>query len=143
MAHLLYPLVVLSFVYFLLYSSFWIARPLVAYRLTLPSPANLLTSLGLVLIVNAAILLHRDLRVIFTRKPQRFFIFLFWFVVYIGALVPFYVVTNFFGLFGENTPSQNFLDRMLESPLGFLFGGFLLSALSFAVFVKRKSYVDS
>jgi len=141
--HLLYPLSVLSIVYFLLFVSVLAARPFVNYSLTLPSLPHMLTLTGLVLIVNAVVLLYRDLRMTFIKKKQRFLIFVFWFIVYIGALLPFYVVTNFFGLFGENTPAQNFLTRLLESPTGFMAAGLLLSGLSLVIFVKRKSYADS
>jgi hypothetical protein len=143
MTHLLYPFFVLSIVYFLLFMSVLTARPLVNYTLSMPSLAHMFTLTGLVLIVNAVILLHRDLRMTFTRKPQRFFIFVFWFVVYIGALLPFYVITNFLGVFGEDTPAQNLLTHLLESSTGFIAAGIILSVLSFVVFIKRKSYVDS
>jgi hypothetical protein len=130
-------------VYFLLFVSILAARSIVNYELTMPSVNHMLTLTGLVLIVNAVILLHRDLRMTFSRKPQRFLIFVFWFVVYIGALLPFYVVTNFLGVFGENTPTQNFLNRLLESWGVFMTAGLLASVLSLVVFVKRKSYSDS
>lgn len=143
MTHLFYPVIVLLIMYFLLFVSVLAARPFVNYSLTMPSFSHMLTLTGLVLIVNAVILLHRDLRMIFSRKPQRLLIFVFWFVVYIGALLPFYVVTNFLGVFGENTPAQNILTRLLESFTGFMAAGLLLSALSLVVFIKRKSYVDS
>jgi hypothetical protein len=143
MTHLFYPVIVLLIMYFLLFVSVLAARPFVNYSLTMPSFSHMLTLTGLVLIVNAVILLHRDLRMIFSRKPQRLLIFVFWFVVYIGALLPFYVVTNFLGVFGENSPAQNILTRLLESFTGFMAAGLLLSALSLVVFIKRKSYVDS
>jgi LPXTG-motif cell wall-anchored protein len=143
MTHLFYPVIVLLIMYFLLFVSVLVVRPLVNYSLTMPSLSHMLTLIGLVLIVNAVILLHRDLRIIFSRKPQRLLIFVFWFVVYIGALLPFYVVTNFLGVFGENTPAQNLLTRLLESSTGFMAAGLLLSAISLVVFVKRKSYVNS
>jgi hypothetical protein len=143
MTHLLYPPCVLLIMYFLLFVSVLAARPFVNYSLTMPSLTHMLTLTGLVLIVNAVILLHRDLRMAFTRKFQRLLVFLFWFVVYIGALLPFYVITNFLGVFGENTRAQNFLTRLLEAPTGFVAAGLLLSGLSFVVFIKRKSYVDS
>jgi hypothetical protein len=141
--HLFYPFIVLSFIYLLLFVSVLTARCFVNYPLTMPSLAHMLTLTGLVLIVNAVILLHRDLGMAFSRKPQRLLIFVFWFVVYIGALLPFYVITNFLGVFGENTRAQNFLARLLEMPTGFMAAGLLLSVLSLMVFVKRKSYVDS
>jgi hypothetical protein len=138
----LYPLIVLAIIYFVLMVSILTARPYADYELNMPSLSHMLTLTGLVLFTNAVVLLHRDLRMTYTGKPQRFLIFLFWFVVYFGALVPFYVVTNFFGLFGENTRTQHFLVRLLETPSVFLLAGLLLSVLSFTVFVKRKSYVD-
>lgn len=141
--HLLYPLFVLSFVYAALLLSVLLSRPLVSYDLAMPSLAHILTLTGLVLIVNGVILLQRDLRATFTRQPQRFLIFIFWFVVYTGALVPFYVVTDFFGLFGEDSPAQTFLTQLLELPAGFIAAGLLLSLASLLVFVKRKSYADS
>lgn len=143
MLHFLYPIFVLVIIYFLLFLSVRIARPFVEYTPTMPSRGHLLTLAGLVLTVNAAILLHRDLRMTFTRKPQRFLIFVFWFVVYVGALLPFYVVTNFFGFFGEGTPAQSFLTQSLESPVGFVAAAVVLSVLSFMVFIKRRSYADS
>ena len=143
MTHILYPVFVLSIMYVLLFLSVLVARPLVNYVLNMPSFAHLLSLTGLVLIVNAAILLHRDLRMTFPSKPQRFLIFVFWFVVYIGALLPFYVITNFLGVFGENTPAQNFLTQLMESPAWFLAAGLLLSVLSFVTFIFRKSYTDS
>jgi hypothetical protein len=143
MTHILYPVFVLTIMYVLLFLSVLVARPLVDYMLNMPSFAHLLTLIGLVLIVNAAILLHRDLRMTFSSKAQRFLIFVFWFVVYIGALLPFYVITNFLGVFGEDTPAQNFLTRLLETPTAFMAAGLSLSALCLLVFMKRKSYAYS
>ena len=143
LTHILYPFVVLSIIYFLLFLSVLVASPLVNYSLKMPSLPHMFTLTGLVLIVNAAILLHRDLRMIFSSKPLRLLTFVFWFVVYLGALLPFYLVTNFLGVFGEDTPAQDFFTRLLEAPTGFMAAGLLLSVLSFIVFVKRKSFVDS
>lgn len=142
-SHLLYPIGVLLGVYAVYFLSALLVYPFSRRSLTLLSLSQMFTLTGLVLVVNAVILLHRDLRMTFTKKHQRFVIFLFWFVVYFGALLPFYVVTNFFGLFGEDTPAQNFLTRLLEMPIGFMAAGLLFSVLSYGVFVKRKSYVDS
>lgn len=142
-SHMFYPLIVLLLIYLLLILGALAVQPFVAQPLTMPSLWHMLTLTGLVLIVNAAVLLHRDLRMTFPRKAQRLILFVFWFVVYFGALLPFYVVTNFFGVFGEDTAAQNFLIRVLELPAGFLAIGLLLSAISLVAFVKRKSYADS
>jgi hypothetical protein len=143
LSHFLYPILILLGIYLLLILSALVVQTFISHSLTMPSHLHLLTLTGLILIVNAVILLHRDLRMTFTKKHQRFFVFLFWFLVYFGALLPFYVITNFFGLFGENTPAQRFLTRLLESPSGFLLIGIFLSIISAIVFVKRKSYVES
>jgi hypothetical protein len=143
MIHLLYPIIVLLCIYLLLFLSALVVQPFIKYSLTMPSFLHVLTLTGLVLIVNSVILLHRDLRMTFTKKHQRFFVFLFWLLVYFGALLPFYVITNFFGLFGENTPAQRFITRLLECPTGFLLIGIFLSIISVIVFVKRNSYVES
>ncbi len=143
LSHFLYPILILSGIYLLLILSALVVHIFISHSLTMPSSLHMLTLTGLILIVNAVILLHRDLRMTFTKKHQRFFVFLFWFLVYFGALLPFYVITNFFGLFGENTPAQRFLTRLLESPSGFLLIGIFLSIISAIVFVKRKSYVES
>jgi hypothetical protein len=142
-SHMAYPIFVLLCVYLLLLLSALVVQPFVDQPLTMPSPAHLLTMTGLVLVVNAVILLYRDLRMMFARNPQRIFVLVFGLAVYIGALLPFYMVTNFFGVFGEDTPAQHFLTRLLESPIGFLAAGLLLSGLSFVVFIKRRSYIDS
>jgi len=143
LSHFLYPILILLGIYLLLILSALVVQTFISHSLTMPSHLHILTLTGLILIVNAVILLHRDLRMTFTKKHQRFFVFLFWFLVYFGALLPFYVITNFFGLFGENTPAQRFLTRLLESPSGFLLIGIFLSIISAIVFVNRKSYVES
>jgi hypothetical protein len=65
------------------------------------------------------------------------------YLLFIGALFPFYIVTNFFGAFGENTRLQFLMIALSESPAGFLLLGFGLSILSTLVFLKRRSYVQS
>ena len=143
MTHLLYPVLVLSAIIFLLFLSVLIVRPYVDYALTMPPLAHLLTLTGLVLAVNGVLLLQRDLRMRLTSKPLRFVAFLFWFLVYVAALLPFYVITNFMGVFGENTPAQHFLARLLGIPAGFMAAGLILSLLSLVSFVTRRSFADS
>jgi len=143
MVHLLYSFFVLAIIYFLLFVSVIVARPIVSYRLTMPTLAHLFTLTGFVLIVNALTLLHRDLRVTFTKKYLRVLILVFWFVAFFGALLPFYMITNFLGVFGENTPAQNLLIQLLASPVGFMAAGIILSVLSCVIFNKRRSYVGS
>ncbi|MGD9346652.1 MAG: hypothetical protein PVH84_12360 [Candidatus Aminicenantes bacterium] len=108
-----------------------------------PSFSQILTLSGLFLIVNAAILLSRDLSKIFTKKSQQIIIYMTGYLLFISALLPFYILTNFFGVFGENTRLQSFASSMSESPFGFLLVGFGFSALSLFVFIRRNSYAHS
>ena len=72
--HLLYPIIVLLCIYLVLFLSALVVQAFVRDSLTMPSHLHILTLTGLVLIVNAVILLHRDLRMTFTKKYQRFFV---------------------------------------------------------------------
>lgn len=142
-AHLLYPFLIWLSILLLFFVSYFVVQQISGHGLTQPSMLQLLTLNGLILVVNAVYLLYRDLRLSFTTKRQRFIVFLVWLMIYIAALLPFYIVTNFFGWFGEHTPLQIFLNKLSASPVGFNALGLLLSAMSFIIFTRRKSYVSS
>jgi hypothetical protein len=108
-----------------------------------PGVLQLLTVSGLILIVSASGLLYRELKVACIKNYQRFFLQLFWWFIYIGALLPFYIVMNFAGWFGENTPLQNAIASLGTRPHILLLPGVGLSLLSLYMFARRKSYVES
>lgn len=108
-----------------------------------PTALQILAASGLVLIVSAAGLLYRDLRTFAIKKYQRFLLHLFWWMIYLCALLPFYIVMNFFDWFGENTALQHSIASLGTRPHVLLMPGIGLSMLSLYVFAKRKSYVDS
>ena len=110
--------------------------------LTTPSWLQMLTLNGMILIVNACYLLTRDLRIAFDKKYQRIFMSVFWVLIYLVALLPFYIMTNSFGAFGENTPLQIYLNEMSRSPIGINILGLILSGFSLFIFLKRKSYLE-
>ena len=70
------------------------------------------------------------------------FMSIFWVLIYLVALLPFYIMTNSFDAFGENTPLQIYLNEMLGSPIGSNIIGLVLSGLSLIVFLRRKSYLE-
>jgi hypothetical protein len=142
-AHLIYPFLVWLSLALLFYLTGLLVQPFYAAPLTMPSLMQFLTLNGLVMIISAMYRLYRDLRMNFNSKQQRFLIFLFWFIVYIAALAPFYIVTNFFGLFGENTALQQILMELSASPAGFNILGGLLWGLSLWFFKRRNSYALS
>lgn len=140
---LIYPILIWVSILLLFFILVFIILAFYPHGLTRPSAAQFLTLNGLIMIVNVVYLLYSDLRMTFTQKHQRFVIFLFWFLIYISALLPFYIMTNFFGLFGENTILQIFINKLFRSPVRFNFFGLVFSILSLIVFVNRRSYVDS
>ncbi|MFQ5630702.1 MAG: hypothetical protein ACE5I1_18175 [bacterium] len=111
--------------------------------LTSPSVLQLLTLNGLILCFNAVTLLYADLRMAFPKKQHRFVIFLFWLLIYFAVFLPFYIVTDFGGFFGEGTPLQLFLNDLSVSPVGFNLAGVILSVISLIIFIRRQSYAAS
>jgi hypothetical protein len=142
-SHLIYPIFVWIVILILYKVSYFILEFISGATRTIPSPTQILTLSGLFLIVNATVLLSRDLSKIFTKKPQQIMIYMTGYLLFIGALLPFYIVTNFFGAFGENTRLQSFMSSLYESPSGFLLLGVGLSLTSLFVFMRRRSYVQS
>ena len=110
--------------------------------LTTPSWQQMLTLNGMILIVNACYLLTRDVRIVFDKKYRRMFTSIFWVLIYLVAILPFYIMTNMLGAFGENTPLQIALDEMSRSPIEINVVGLILSGLSYYVFLKRRSYLE-
>jgi len=140
--HLVYPFFAwlsIGILYFLIY---FFLQNFCSNILTTPSWLQMQTLNGMILIVNACYLLTRDLRIAFDKKYHRMFMSIFWVLIYLVALLPFYIMTNSFGAFGENTPLQIYLNQMSRSPIGINVVGLILSGFSWIVFLKRKSYLE-
>ncbi len=142
-SHLFYPILVWVAVLVLYEVSYFLLEFISGVTRIKLSFSQILTSSGLFFVVNATVLLTRDLSKIVTKKSQRIMIYMTGYFLFIAALLPFYIVTNFLGAFGENTRLQSFLSSMSESPTGFLLFGVCLSLMSLFVFVRRRSYVQS
>jgi len=140
--HLIYPFFGWLSIGILYFLSYFILQNFSIKILTTPSWLQMLTLNGLILIVNACYLLTRDLRIAFDKKYQRMFMSIFWVLIYCVALLPFYIMTNSFGAFGENTSLQIYLTEMSSSPIWINVLGLLLSGFSFYVFLHRKSYLE-
>jgi|GEM_PF-5220048 len=104
--------------------------------------AMLIMVAATLLIVNACYLLTRDVRIVFDKKYHRMFTSIFWVLIYLAAILPFYIMTNMLGALGENTPLQLSLDEMSRSPIGINAVGLILSGSSYYAFLKRKSYLE-
>lgn len=140
--HLIYPFfawVSIGTLYFLICITL---KNFSAKILTTPSWLQMLSLNGMILIVNSCYLLARDLRIAFDKKYHRMFMSIFWVLIYLVALLPFYIMTNSFGAFGENTPLQIYLNQMSRSPIGINLVGLILSGFSLIVFLRRKSYLE-
>ncbi len=143
LSHLILPLFLfvimlcLYFIWIILFHSFN------GSGMSSPTILQILAVTGLILIVSASGLLYRDLRVNATKKYQRFLLHFCWWVIYICALLPFYIVMNFSGWFGENTPLQNAIISLGTRPHVLILPGIGLSLLSLYVFARRRSYAES
>jgi hypothetical protein len=142
-SHLGYPIFMWIAILALYKVSYFVLEIVSGVTRTIPSNIQILSLSGFFLIVNAAVLLARDLSKIFTKKSQQIVIHITGYLFFIGALLPFYIVTNFFGVFGEDTRLQSFMISLLESPSQTLFLGVALSFVSVIVFARRKNYVQS
>jgi hypothetical protein len=140
--HLIYPFFAWLSIGILYFLSYFILQNFSSNILTTPSTLQMLTLNGMILIVNACYLLTRDLRIAFDKKYHRMFMSIFWVLIYLVALLPFYIMTNSFGIFGEHTSLQIYLDEMSKSPIGINVVGLILSGFSLFVFLRRKSYLE-
>jgi len=143
LSHLLLPLCLFVFMFCLYLPVIFIVQSLVLNSMKGPSALQILAVTGLLLIVSASGLLYRDLKVSAIKVHQRVLLHLFWWVIYIGSLLPFYIVMNFLGWFGENTPLQRVIAGLGIRPHLLILPGIGLSMLSLYVFTRRKSYAES
>ena len=142
LSHLIFPLCLFVIMLCLYLIAIFIFQSLTVNMLNGPTALQVLTVTGLILIVSASGLLYRDLRGSATKRYQRFLLHLFWWVIYISALLPFYIVMNFFGWFGEDTPIQQAIASLGSRPHILILPGIGLSLLSLYVFSKRTSYAE-
>lgn len=142
-SHLFYPAFVWGTALVLYEVSYFVLEFISSTTRVKLSFSQILVSSGLFFMVNAFVLLTRDLGKIVTKKSHRVLIYMIGYFLFIAALLPFYILTNFLGAFGENTRLQSFLSALSESPTGFILLGVCLSITSLFVFVKRKSYIQS
>jgi hypothetical protein len=140
--HLLYPFFAWLSIVMLYFVIHTIVQNFSNNILTTPSWLQMLALNGMILVVNACYLLTRDLRIVFDKKYHRIFMSIFWVLIYLVALLPFYIMTNSFGVFGENTPLQINLNEMSRSPIGINMVGLIVSGISLFVFLRRKSYLE-
>jgi hypothetical protein len=138
--HLLIPFSSWLSIVAVFYISSLIIQPFSETILTIPSILHLLTLNGLILYVIAAYLLQRDLMAIIVKQSKKTLVFIVWLISYFTALLPFFIVTNFAGIFGENTSLHLFLLNLFVSPIWINVFGVLIAGISFLVFIKRKSY---
>jgi len=141
--HLLVPFIYWVSILLVFYIASRAIQPFTKIILTTPSILQLLTLNGLILFVIAAYLLHRDLMAVFIKQSQKTIISIFWLISYIAVFLPFYIVTDFGGAFGENTPFQLLLLKLSISPIWINVLGFLLCGISYYTFSSRKSYVQT
>jgi hypothetical protein len=141
---LLYPL----FVWIGLLALSWIVRALFALftpHLFFPSLANMLYINGLILIIYSLYLIYVDILHIMNNKRQTLIFGVLWFVVFISAMLPFYILVDFAGAFGHNTPLQENLRHSMNSmsvAVSLNVFGYALYRISYYLFPARKTFFD-
>jgi len=138
--HLVYPFLIWLIILAIFFLERFFLQLFFSREFTMPSILQLLTLNGLILFVNTVCVLQRDLKMMFSKKWQRTIPHLLWIVIYVASLLPFYIVTNFFGVFGENTALQIFLLKLSQSPLWINIFGIGFSLFSWKTFARRRSY---
>jgi len=141
--HLLIPFIYWLSILLAFYIASFVIQPFTKIVLTKPSTLQLLTLNGLILFVIATYLLHRDLKAIFIKQSLKTIVFIVWLISYIAVFLPFYIVSNFGGAFGEDTPFQLLLLKLSVSPMWINVLGFLLCGISYYTFSSRKSHVHT
>lgn len=112
--------------------------------LSIPSTRQLLTLNGLVLIVGSLFLLNNETKSVSSGKYTRLLTFIGWILIYLFVLFPFYIITDFFGLFGQQTPLQGHIFGFLSSLTGGItlnLSGSVLLIISISIFLHRRSFV--
>ena len=112
--------------------------------LALPSAKQLFSINGLILIVSAAYLINIDMKTAFSHGLFKVLAFIIWLIFYVAALTPFFILTDFVGIFGQHTPLQRALFSFLSSTSGSLsltLLGLILVSIGLFVFTRRKYFV--
>jgi len=107
--------------------------------LDVPSFTYLGTLTGLFLIIDSWVTLTTNLIQSGQRIPV--LIRILWAAIILVALLPFYILTNTFGIFGEDTNIQHIIQQILQSPLLVCGLGLIMYSLDYFLFLKKKSYL--
>jgi hypothetical protein len=140
----MFPLVVwfgILLLFFALYSLLSLAAP----RIIHPHLTHFLLINGLILIIESIYLINVDIRHLTRNKFMHLVIGLTWFLSFILALVPFYVLVNFAGFFGRHTVLQNQLLTMMNSMqfvLTLNVVGYAAYRLSYYIFQRREKFLE-
>ena len=143
MAHLFFPVCIWFSIYALFHLSRFGVQIFYPEPLSKPDFLQILMLNGMILFINALFLLNRDIKAVTSSMMLKLLTTVLFSVSMLGCILPFYIVTNTFNVFGENTWLQKWLNQALMAPswsnaLGFTFAGF-----SLLVFSKRKNYISS
>lgn len=118
---------------------------LFTHALFIPSVANVIYVNGLILINYSLYLIYVDGLHIYRNRGFAFAGGFLWFFIFIAALMPFYILVNFAGAFGQNTSLQAHLRHYMNSmsvaaSLNVI--GYALYRFSYYLFQKRKTFFD-
>ena len=141
--HLIYPVVLWIGILIVYYFFYFLACSFSSISLTIPSVQQMCTLNGLVLCVNALYLINRGILKTSNGNIKKFVCTFLWLCTYVATLLPFYMVINFAGVFGENTSLQVFMEELMNSPFWINFVGIALSVIGFTQFLRMRSYLEA
>lgn len=126
--------------------SYFITNNLTNTDLIIPSFLQFIFVNSILVLLLSFYYIYRDYKSIITFKVSKKMLSIIWIILYITLLLPFFIITNFLGLFGQYTFLQANLLFLSESPVDiFVLIVFVLIfvILSLIVFRRRKSAFES
>ena len=146
LTRLIFPGLLWLSILFLYSLEYVVVKTISHHNLTILSFLQVIFLNGLIILVYTTYLIYIDLKSILTNKKFKPVIAIIWILIYIAAIIPLFVITDFWGLFGANKAVQGYILNLFNSAIGivgFNILGLIFSGLSIAIFVKRNSYLES
>lgn len=143
MAHLFFPVCIWFSIYALFHLTRLSTQLFYATPLSRPDFVQILMLNGMILFVNALFFLNRDFKAVTSNPVLKILTTVLFSVSMIGCILLFYIVTNTFNVFGENTWLQQRLHQALMAPVWSNGLGLTFTILSLLIFNKRKSFINS
>ncbi|MBN1479346.1 hypothetical protein EH223_16125 [candidate division KSB1 bacterium] len=129
----------------ILYTMLYVVVAFVVTSPVRPHLTHILLVNGLILLTQSMYLYNIDIRHIIRVRSVHMIVGILWFITFVLILVPFYVLVNFAGLFGQSSSLQNWLFAFMNSPTAVLplnVAGYFTYRASYYVFQLRGQFLE-